>query len=211
MEKDLDIPKPEKDLYSKNVGWRWGGNYNTQFGFLNRFNLDKLEIGYSIVISADWIFSPVDREKMDLNEQRDFIRRAYNAVRTHVRKIAPNHTYAVNTLSEQKSGPVWVKKQIKHPHLFTGYKVFRVTDDYRRNKIKPAKSKKVNKKSNQVSDLFGKSEMKSAPVGVKQIVLDFSEMPASYAYLLGKAKRNGTDPGEIIRHLLDEDMQKVAH
>ena len=63
MEKDLDIPKPEKDLYSKNVGWRWGGNYNTQFGFLNRFNLDKLEIGYSIVISADWIFSPVVGKK----------------------------------------------------------------------------------------------------------------------------------------------------
>ncbi|MBE90970.1 MAG: hypothetical protein CMM76_16235 [Rhodospirillaceae bacterium] len=201
----LNIPIPTKGDYKKNIGWRYGNAGSGNFLFLNDFNLHQLEIGYAMVVSDDWIFSTVDRRKMDLLEQRNWIKKAYAAVRSHLRKIGPDATFQINTLSEQVEGAVWEKKLIKRPDLFRGYKVFRVPKEQR-----VVRSKK-SEPDVKVRDLFGKSELKSAPVGVKQVVLDFGEMPACYAYLLGKADRYGVDPGEIILKMLDQDMQKVSH
>ena len=201
----LKLPIPTRDDYKKNIGWSYGEVGSGNFLFLNDFNLHELEIGYAMVVSDDWIFSTVDRRKMSVSDQRNWIKKAYAAVRAHLRKVRPKNTYQINTLSQQVEGAIWDKKLIKKPDLFRGYKVFRVPDE---NKVVRSNKKETNVK---VRDLFGKAELKSAPVGVKQVVLDFAEMPACYSYLLGKAQRSGVDPGEIIRKMLDEDMQKVSH
>ena len=201
----LNIPIPTKGDYKKNIGWRYGHAGSGNFLFLNDFNLHELEIGYAMVVSDDWIFSTVDRRKMSVPDQRNWIKKAYASIRGHLRKVGPDNTYAVNILSQQVEGAIYEKELVKQPDLFRGYKVFRVPNEQR-----VVRSKK-SEPDVKVRDMFGKSELKSAPVGVKQVVLDFGEMPACYAYLLGKANRYGVDPGEIILKMLDQDMQKVSH